>query len=198
MCDVVTVLETHNKQPEDSLQQNWYIYLLCVIMTPHTAYPVCDFSYKKCCINLMTKMRSPFARRCRARGSTSRGSPPTEPLPFGLRSLPASRGRQLFTQAEYSPLALAGNAVRNLTAHRDQRRIRLVSPNQLLKHYTDDYGCGACTGSENIKNPVARKAAVAAREHSKTTSWGTKDACFLLSCCLGAPAEPPPSFLCVI
>lgn len=33
MCDVVTVLETHNKQPEDSLQQNRYIYLLCVIMT---------------------------------------------------------------------------------------------------------------------------------------------------------------------
>lgn len=55
MCDVVTVLETHNKQPEDSLQQNRYIYLLCVIMTSHTAYPVGDFAYKRCCINLTTK-----------------------------------------------------------------------------------------------------------------------------------------------
>lgn len=71
MCDVVTVLETHNKQPEDSLQQNRYIYLLCVIMTPHTAYPGCDFSYKRCCINLMTKTCSRPAGRCRARGTTA-------------------------------------------------------------------------------------------------------------------------------
>lgn len=164
-------------------------------MTPHTAYPVCDFSYKRCCVNLMTKARSRFARWCRARGSASRGSPPTEPLPFGLRSLPASSGRQLFTRAEYVPLALAGNAVRHLTAHRDQRTIRLVSPNQLLKHYTGDYGCGAYTGSENIQQPAARKATVAAREHSKIALQGTKDTWFLLSCCLEAPSQPSPRLL---
>lgn len=40
MCDVVTVLETHNKQPEDSLQQNRYVYLLSAVMTPRVAHPV--------------------------------------------------------------------------------------------------------------------------------------------------------------
>lgn len=83
MCDVVTVLETHNKQPEDSLQQNRYVYLLSAVMTPRTAYPVCDFSYKRCCRNLMTKTHSQFARLCKARGNASTGSLPTQPLPAG-------------------------------------------------------------------------------------------------------------------
>lgn len=111
----------------------------------------------------------------------------TEPAGFqGQAATPTSRIR---------PPRLAGNAVRNLAAHGDQRRIRLVSPNQLLKHYTDDDGCGAYTGSEPIKYPIARRAAVAAREQSKIALRGTKGTCFLPSCCLGAPAEPPPRFL---
>lgn len=53
--------------------------------------------------------------------------------------------------------------------HRDQRTRRLVSPNQLLKHSTDDGGGSAYSGSENTKHPkVARKATVAAGECSKT------------------------------
>lgn len=36
---------------------------------------------------------------------------------------------------------------------------------------------------------------MAAREHSKTALRGTKAACSLLSCRLGAPGEPPPRFL---
>lgn len=52
-------------------------------MTPRTAYPVCDFSYKRCCRNLMTKTHSQFARLCKARGNASTGSLPTQPLPAG-------------------------------------------------------------------------------------------------------------------
>lgn len=166
MCDVVTVLETHNKQPEDSLQQNRYIYLLCVIMTPHTAYPVCDFSYKRCCINLMTKTCCRPARRCRA-AEPQRLCPHGAPAPRGTE-LPAPGAGGCPCTLDLPP-APAGNAGRQLTAHRHQRTRRLVSPHQLLKHYTDDGGGSAYTGSENSEHPkVARKATVAAGECSKT------------------------------
>lgn len=42
---------------------------------------------------------------------------------------------------------------------------------------------------------ISRKAAEAAREHGEATGRGTKDACFLRSCWLGAPGEPPPRSL---
>lgn len=86
----------------------------------------------------MTKPRSGFERRCRGRGSS-----PDGPGLRGLRgALGGSGGQAAIHAGRIRPprLAPAGNAARDLTAHRDQRRIRLVSPNQLLKHYTDDYG----------------------------------------------------------
>lgn len=101
MCDVVTVLETHNKQPEDSLQQNLYIYLLCVIMTSHTAYPGCDFSvYKRCCTNLMTKT-------CSWPGGA-------QPVPLPTHSHPCSFGVQGAVHGSVPPLQLgmqAGNSL---------------------------------------------------------------------------------------
>lgn len=93
------------------------------------------------------------------------------------------------------PLAPAGNAARNLTVHRHQRRIRLVSPNQLVKHYTDDYGCSAYTGFENIKRPIAIKAIVAAREHGTIMLQGHRQYLLLTELLSGLPGEPQPRFL---
>lgn len=90
----------------------------------------------------------------------------------------------------------AGNAGRELPAHTDQSTRGLVSPNQLLKHYSDDGGCGAYTGAKHTKHPkVAGKATVAAGEWHW---WVTKDACSPLSCWLGAPGEPAPWSSCAI
>lgn len=147
MCDVVTVLETHNKQPEDSLQQNRYIYLLCVLMTSHTADPGWDFSSKRCCTNLMT---TTCQRLC-----------PHPALLLWAAELPAPGAGGWAWICAPTP---AGNAGRGLTAHTDQSTRRLVSPNQLLKHYIDDGGGSACTGSEYTKHPkAAGKATVAAK-----------------------------------
>lgn len=98
-------------------------------MTPHTAYPVCDFSYKRCCINLMTKACSWSARRCLS--SSTAALPPRSPL-----GLPAPGAGSVHAH-RICPPTRAGNAGGELTAHRDQSTRWLISPNQLLKHYTD-------------------------------------------------------------
>lgn len=166
VCDVVTVLETHNKQPEDSLQQNRYIYLLCVIMTPHTAYPVCDFSYKRCCIKLKTKPCPWLGRRCEA----ARRLWSHQDLDFWGAEQPDPRAGAVHWH-RVCPHTHPGPAARDLTGHRDQSTRRMVSPKLLLKHCTDDGGC-----SENTKHPkVERKVTVAAGE-----------------CCEGAQRMPAP------
>lgn len=135
-----------------------------------TALTVCE---------LMLSQRQHWQRLC------SRGA-----LALGAQCPPAAghTGR-------ICPHAPAGNAVRNLTVHRHQRRIRLVSPNQLLKHNTDDYGCCAYTGSENIKHPMATKAIVAAREHGTIMSQGHRQYLPLTELLSGLPSEPQPRFL---
>jgi len=137
--DVATVLETHNKQPEDSLQQNRYIYLRCVIMTPHTASPVGDLVREALCkpsdrkaLAVGATMPSQRQHKLRLSSPRARALRATEPA-----SSPAGSCSH---QQDTSPRAPAGNAARDLTAHRDQRRTGPVSPNQLLKPYTGDCG----------------------------------------------------------
>lgn len=134
----------------------------------------------------MTKPHSQFVSWCWARGSTVRGSAPLEPRPLGhsARQLPVTR-------AEYSPLVQLGMQ-RGISLLTHQRRIRLVSPNQLLKHHTDDYGCSAYTGSENIKRPIAIKAVVAAREHGTIMLRGHRQHLLLTELLSRPPVNPNP------